>query len=689
MNKQLILITLLITTIVNINAQTTWNLLNPKPSFNTGLEIHFVSNTTGYIINSSELLETTDSGTNWIVKQNISSGKDMDFNNSTGYIVGNNGYVLQTINSGDTWSQITTGTAENYNSVNVIDNNNIILSSQNKLVRSTDGGITWQESTIPNSQVVKTLFVNSLTGHAVCQNGTILKTTNGGINWYATVTSNVSPSAYFTIYFLDENVGFATHEFSTMLKTTNGGETWTEVSGSFQAIYSIYFVNNTVGYACGEYGAMYKTTNAGNSWNNINFLDGFIGSSSMYGVFFTDENNGFATGMRGRIIKTTNGGTNWTQYSPTYNTIKKMQFPTNTIGYTLVGNDYFKTTDSGNTWSYIGTPLHYEYTNGFEFVNSTVGYSIGGGTTSAAGSVYKTVNGGVSWTKANNGMNVIADGLYAIDFVDENIGFVSGGYNQPKTLKTIDGGNSWQLLNTLRFGQIQFLNTSVGYARNIGSSFSRIYKTINGGVTWTSTIEINDDITSFHFVNENVGYFVGDSAIMYKTINGGITWQPLTIPYEYYTFVKFYTENVGYISDEEGFLYKTTNGGATWELISSLYQITDIAFQNLTMYISGTNGIILSSNLETLTTNEIEKKDYDVKVYPNPAFDIINVVSNENKTIQSIVLIDLSGREILNIENSIGQNKIEINLKGKNKGLYFLKINLNSKEVITKKIIIE
>lgn len=688
MNKRLILITLLITTSLNVNAQTTWNLLNPKPSYNTGLEMHFVSNNIGYIMNSSEILETTDTGTNWVKKQNISNGKDMDFNNSTGYIVGNNGYVLRTINSGNTWSQITTGIAENFNSVSVIDNNNIILSSQDKLIKSTDGGITWQQSTIPNSQVIKTLFVNSLTGHAICQNGTILKTINGGINWYSTDTSNVSPSAYFTIYFLDENIGFATQESNTMLKTINGGETWTEVSGSFQAIFSIYFVNNNVGYACGEYGAMYKTTNAGNSWSSINFLNGYIADSSMYGIFFTDENNGFATGMRGRIIKTNNGGNNWTQFSPTYNTIKKIEFPSNNIGYTLVGNDYFKTTDSGNTWSYLSTPLHYEYANGFDFVNSDIGYSIGGGTTSAAGSVYKTINGGNTWTKANNGVNVIADGLYAIDFIDENIGFVSGGFNQPKTLKTINGGNTWQQLNTLRFGQIQFLNTSVGYARNIGNLYNRIYKTIDSGVTWNITFEIADDIKSFHFVNENVGYFVGDSALMYKTINGGITWQQITIPYAYYTLVKFYSENIGYISNENGLLYRTTNGGISWQLINSINQITDITFQNSIIFISGTNGKILSSNLGTLFIDEIEKDNNEINIYPNPTFDNISIISN-NETIQSIAIFDFTGREILTQKPFNELNRIEINLKDNSKGLYLLKIILSSRETILRKIILK
>ena len=690
MNKKYIIITLLFFSILNVKSQTIWNLLNPKPSYNTGLRMHFVSNNTGYIMNSTEILETTDNGSIWLKKHNISSGKDMKFKNSVGYIVGNNGYVIRTIDNGDTWSQITTGIIVNYNSVSVIDENNIILSSQNNLVKSSDGGNTWQQSIIPNSQVIKTLFVNSLTGHAVCQNGTILKTIDGGINWYTTITTNTFPSAYFTIYFIDENIGFATHEFDKMLKTINGGETWTEVSGSFQAIYSFYFVNSNIGYACGEYGAMYKTTNSGNSWSIINFLNGYIDESSMYGIFFKDENNGFATGMRGRIIKTNNGGINWVQYSPTYNTIKHTEFTTNNIGYTLVGNDYFKSTDSGNTWSYISTPLHYEYANGFDFVNSDIGYSIGGGTTSAAGSVYKTTNGGSTWTKSNNGVNVIADGFYAIDFIDENIGFVSGGFNQPKTLKTTNGGNSWQQLNTLRFGQIQFLNTSVGYARNIGNSFNRIYKTIDGGLTWNIIFEIEDDVKSFHFVNENVGYFVGDSALMYKTINGGDTWQQLTIPYEFYTLVKFYSENLGYISDEEGLLYRTVNGGISWQLINSIYRITDINFQNSNIYISGTNGKILSSNLGTLGIDEIEKDNDEIIVYPNPTYNNVNVICNNNeKTIQSISIFDFTGRKILNQKTDNKLNRIEINLKDNSKGMYLLKIILSTNEEIIKKIILK
>lgn len=599
MKKNLLILFCIIICTNKIYSQTNWELLNPKPTANTGKGVAFVTNDIGYIITSNELLETMDAGTTWTKKQTISSGNDMSFYNTKGYIVGDYGYVLKSEDNGASWNQIAIGFSGNCNTVTILDDNNIILSTSNSIIKTTNGGSTWQSFTIPNVTVVKTAFTSSLVGHAVCNNGIILKTIDGGQNWYRTKDdSNTTPSDYFAVYFVNENIGFATREHNNMYKTTDAGETWVKITGTSQAVYDFHFLDESNGFATGEYGGTYKTTDGGNTWSSIFFQSGFIDGTSMYGIYFENKNIGYVTGARGRIIKTIDGGNNWTQYSPIYNTIKKIEFPTNNIGYTLVGNDYFKTTDSGNTWSYISTPLHYEYTNGFDFVNSTIGYSIGGGTTSAAGSVYKTVNGGISWTKANNGVNVIADGLYAIDFIDENIGFVSGGFNQPKTLKTIDGGNSWQLLNTLRFGQIQFVNDLVGYGNRIGYSGGRMYKTIDGGNTWNISIEVDKGINAFDFIDENNGYFVGDQGLIYKTNDGGITWKELEIPYEWYTKVKFYSKNVGYIADEDGKLYKTENGGLNWQYLTQQYAINSIELINDKIYTAGSNGKIYRSDVQ-------------------------------------------------------------------------------------------
>ena len=173
MKKNLLILFCIIICINKINSQTNWELLNPKPTANTGKDVEFVTTNIGYIITSNELLETIDAGITWLKKQNISSGNDMSFYNSTGYIVGNNGYVLKSIDNGTSWSQISTGFNSSFNTVNIINEANIILSTSNSIVRPNNGGTTWQSLSIPNSGVNKTFFTNTLIGHAVCYGGTI------------------------------------------------------------------------------------------------------------------------------------------------------------------------------------------------------------------------------------------------------------------------------------------------------------------------------------------------------------------------------------------------------------------------------------------------------------------------------------------------------------------------------------
>lgn len=638
---------------LHINSQTNWELLNPKPSSNNGLDIRFVSSSNGYIINSNEILETLDAGISWRKKQNINSGNDLNFYNTLGFIVGNNGLVLKSINGGTSWSQISTGFSDNFNTVNIINETDIIISSSNSIIKSSDGGLTWTNKTIPNSTVNKTFFVTPLIGHAACNNGTILKTIDGGVNWYVTQSSNSFPSNLLMVYFINQNIGFYTKEHSDMYKTIDGGETWSKVNGISDAIYALSFVNESIGYATGEYGVLFKTIDGGTTWQWAGFQNGRYGGTNMYGIHFLDSNVGFATGARGRIIKTIDGGKTWTQNSPTYNDINKIHFFDSGIGYAQVRSDYFKTVNSGENWALISTANHFSYCSNSYFVNENIGYSIGDGTTSASGDVFKTTNGGTTWNKL--GIEV-DEGLSSVFFIDENIGFISGGFNRKKTLKTIDGGTSWKEVITQEFGQIQFLNNQIGYANRIGYSGGRIYKTVDGGTTWTINIDVDQNIKSIHFLDENNGYFIGDNSLMYKTKNGGITWEKLTIPYGYYTNLKFYSKNVGYIITEYGQMYKTINGGISWENLTGITANT-LSFVDKTIYAAGTNGKILKS---TISFNPIS-------VLANPALNLSNkgailsgnVASNEG-LIQNIRFEYGTNYALTNIINT-NPNSVPLN----------------------------
>ncbi len=595
MKKNLLILFCIVASINKIHSQTNWDLLNPKPTANTGKNIEFVSSNVGYIITSNELLETIDSGVTWLKKQNISSGNDISFYGSLGYIVGNDGYVLKTDDSGANWGQINTGfDTSSFNTVNIIDNNIIILSSSNSIIKSNNGGLTWQSFAIPNVTVVKTAFTSSLVGHAFCNDGMILKTIDGGVNWYVTQNLSTSLTDFFTVYFVNENVGFSSRNSNSLYKTTDGGETWIQISGTNEAIYDFHFLDENNGFATGDHGATYKTTNGGTTWNQIFFQNGFVYNTSMYGIYFQDSNIGFATGARGRIIKTIDGGATWSQHAVTYNDFNDIKLFNNGIGFARSRNDYYKTTNFGDNWSYISSVNHFSFCNGSYFVNENVGYSIGGGSSSISGDVFKTIDGGITW----NQLNIYADeGLNSVFFINENIGFVSGGFNQRKVMKTTNGGLTWTQVLNHRFGQIQFINNDIGYANLIGYSNGGMYKTIDGGNTWNISIEVDKQINAFDFIDENNGYFVGDQGLIYKTNNGGTNWEELNIPYDWYTEVNFYTKNVGYIADEEGRLYKTENGGLNWQNLTQQYAINSIELINDKIYTAGTNGKIYKSNI--------------------------------------------------------------------------------------------
>jgi photosystem II stability/assembly factor-like uncharacterized protein len=582
-------------------AQEEWQLLNPRPSSATGLDIEFVSDSKGYYITTNELFYTLDSGESWSLKRNISGARDMSFKNDFGIIVGTLGTVLKSEDSGESWTAINLQTTESLNTVSIIDENTLVISGNNSVYISTDKGLNWQQKDIPSYRVNKTFFLSASVGHAVTDNGEIFKTTDGGENWTTTASfTNYAPNSFFTIFFKNENVGFATREHNEFYKTIDGGDTWQAINdGISHAIFSFQFINDKIGFGAGEYGT-YKTINGGDTWVRIPVDQSYWENTDVHGIFFFDENKGFSVGQRGRIAKTEDSGLTWQLYSPIENTVKQIEFTSSNTGIALVGNDIYKTTDAGISWDYQGNPDHYEYTNGIDFVNENIGYSYGGGTTSVAGSVYKTTDGGVTWNLTNGGRVVHQHGLASMEFVNENLGFVSGGFNQKRLFKTTDGGEVWRVVLQQTMGQIQFLNADVGYARRIGYSTDIVYKTIDGGENWVEIFSSELDIGAFYFIDPELGYIVGDDGLAYKTIDGGDTWIELDLPYLDFEHLVFHTELIGYAVDDYGVILKTENGGYTWSQIYQNYGLNDIIITTGDeIFIAGNYGRILKSQVIT------------------------------------------------------------------------------------------
>ncbi|MES2862744.1 MAG: T9SS type A sorting domain-containing protein [Bacteroidota bacterium] len=326
------------------------------------------------------------------------------------------------------------------------------------------------------------------------------------------------------------------------------------VNGNNQRFDDVFFLNENLGWAAnGYYSAVYKTIDGGASWT-LQTNGAMLGGSHYFrNIEFLDENIGFLGTLNQKFYKTTDGGTTWglvTNITPN---------PIAICGLDCVGTStvygcgaYFnpahiiKSTDSGNTWQFID-------------------------------------------------MSAYADALVDINFIDEHIGFASGGNASGGViLKTIDGGATWtQLLNTSTNGdyvwKLQVLNSNnnvlFGSIESATPNIGRLAKSIDGGQTWTLHNAPENMIQAVGFLDENHGWMGGHTTGFYETFDGGASW---------------------------------TNTGIGSNL-NRIFFIGNIA------YASGTTIYKMSSLLSNSDFEEQDRVNLNIKVSPNPLSDKLNI----------------------------------------------------------------
>lgn len=276
----------------------------------------------------------------------------------------------------------------------------------------------------------------------------------------------------------------------------------------------------------------------------------------------------------------------------------------NTIVAIGPGGLIMKTDDGGDTWTYpqSGTT---EGLNDVFFQSSSVGYIVGNNPTGEPGVMLKTTDGGDNWFV----LNVNIEDIHSVYFIDENTGWIVGGNHLTNTYKygyiskTTDGGQTWTAQTPAVDDEIycvQFLDANIGWV----SGYESFASTTDGGATWT---EINLPLEvipyNFHFVDQNNGWLPVGYDGLYQTSDGGATWTENTS----YTgdnahTICFTDVNTGYVNSED-VLYKTTDGGTSWTQVIDLpgysdFYIRDIDFNSTTGWFVTTSGKIYTTEMD-------------------------------------------------------------------------------------------
>ncbi len=208
----------------------------------------------------------------------------------------------------------------------------------------------------------------------------------------------------------------------------------------------------------------------------------------------------FAGSVGGGVWKTTNGGTTWTLITPDLpnlaTTVLAMAESNQDIIYLgtgegfgnldgITGNGLFKSTDRGQSWSYLPA------TNNFDDVNRAIVDPTNADVVVVAtnSGIYRTTNGGTSWSK-------VSDRTWIQDLkaTPENFTVQYATQRFVGVIKSVDGGVSWQLSNTGMnpSGRIEIdvspVNTNRLFASaqgNASGSASDLYMSDNGGESWS------------------------------------------------------------------------------------------------------------------------------------------------------------------------------------------------------------
>ena len=187
--------------------------------------------------------------------------------------------------------------------------------------------------------------------------------------------------------------------------------------------------------------------------------------------------------------------------------------------------------------------------------------------------------------------------LYNIYFVDENVGFITGG--RGTILKTVDGGKTWvrKMARSDTPGRggrrggiranlmgIQMISETTGF---IAGSENTILKTTDGGETWVGSSErarvgeTRNNLENIWFVSPTTGWVIGSFGTLLHTADGGENWEKRDPGFDNNLFgIYFIDENTGWICGQESLILHTTDGGATWnqQKTESIDDLHDIIF---------------------------------------------------------------------------------------------------------------
>lgn len=286
----------------------------------------------------------------------------------------------------------------------------------------------------------------------------------------------------------------------------------------------------------------------------------------------------------------------------------------------------------------------------------------------ASGGLWKSTSGGIKWVPIFDNEATASIGAVAVQQSNPSVIWVGTGEGNPRNslnggygiYKSLDGGKNWILMGLEKTRHIHRViidptNPNTVYAAAIGSPWGEhpqrgVYKTIDGGKTWTKILYTNQKSGAADLVMDpqNPNKLIaamwehkrdpwffnsgGEGSGLYSSYDGGETWKKITsedgLPEgnlgRIGVAIAPSKPNIIYalIEAKKNALYKSTDGGVKWEKVSdNMDQIGNRPFYYADIYVDSQNENRLYSIFTYVNVSEDGGKNFTQLM---PAYGVDN-----------------------------------------------------------------
>lgn len=282
---------------------------------------------------------------------------------------------------------------------------------------------------------------------------------------------------------------------------------WVKMTSPFFENISCLAANETDVFAGTPYGVFWSSDNGAN-WKSIGPAEGVDALGLSGQNLFTSTSSG--------LYLSTYDGDKWT--------VVKTNFPSNEIAIALKSlgsriyagtksGSVFLSTDEGKDWSSVnngidGTVQTFAVIDTTLFAGSTDG-------------LYVNISD-TAWDKIDSGLN--DSNVKALTSSGSNI-YALAGYN---VYRSTDGGKSWSKVNNSKIFVFGSKIAAIGSNLFVGSSSFGLFMSTDGGKTWANeNKEMPDQWVKAFAVSGNNLYLGTDIDGVFLSTNKGASWNPV------------------------------------------------------------------------------------------------------------------------------------------------------------------